>query len=473
MKHPSIRLRLVVGSGLLAALILLTASYFVYRTVRRSLHDEIEARLKQSASLLSNSAELEADGIVYEWHEAMRSGKGPPITGLFQFWDVKSGKTIRSPELGENDLPRFHGKPDQPVIRKVVLPDGTPAKVIGLLHLPFVDDPDLLEKNRIGLAAGPNDYPQILVCAVETRSLQRRLDKIRNKLAYTAGATIAGIWISILFISRWTLRPIDDLSTHLMERSGNASTEGVNLPEGLPRELTGLVTAFNAALQRVEAARNRERDFALHAAHELRTPIAGIHSVLEQAVYRPRQAEDLQQRITESLSITAGMKTTIHSLMRLARLRGGLEGIQPESFDSATMLRELAASEAIHHPGKFLAMDLTEEPLTSDPGLFRMMVANLVENAFRHSPSGSPVSIRSSKSTSGFTLDVTNDRGSLSPSEAERIFQPFQRGTDANADSPGAGLGLSLSLEISRLLGGNLSVHFENAKTVTFRVFLS
>ncbi len=472
MKHPSIRLRLIVGSGLLAALILLTASHFVYRTVRRSLHDEIKAQLHQSASLLSKSAELEDDGIVYEWHEAMLSGSGPPITGLFQFWDVKSGETIRSPELGVDDLPRFHGEIDRPVVRRIVLPDGTPARALGLLHLPFVDDPDLLEKIRLGIVAGPGDHPQILVCAVETRSLQRRLGRIRNKLAYSTGATVAGIWISIILISRWTLRPIDELSAHLMERSGSGSTETLDLPENLPRELTGLVTAFNVALQRVEAARNRERDFALHAAHELRTPIAGIHSILEQAVYRPRQAEDLQQRIGESLAITAGMKATIHSLMRLARLRGGLEEIQPEPFDSAAMLRELAAVESANHPGKPFTLDLAMEPLTSDPGLFRLLVANLVENAFRHSPSNSTISIRSAKSASGFTLDITNERGSLSPGDAERIFQPFQRGTEANADSPGAGLGLSLGMEIARLLGGSLSVNFEDATTVTFRVIL-
>ena len=78
-----------------------------------------------------------------------------------------------------------------------------------------------------------------------------------------------------------------ELTSRLLKRSLGEEPHVPEIPDKLPSELTGLATAFGTALERAEAARAHERDFALHAAHELRTPVAGIHATLQQALSRP------------------------------------------------------------------------------------------------------------------------------------------------------------------------------------------
>jgi len=93
MTHPSIKLRLIFGSTLLLAGVLLYSKVAMYREIERSLRQDFDDRLLHSANLLSKSAELEAGGVIYEWQEALESTSGLEIEGLFQFWNLMDGAT--------------------------------------------------------------------------------------------------------------------------------------------------------------------------------------------------------------------------------------------------------------------------------------------------------------------------------------------------------------------------------------------
>lgn len=475
MRHPSIRLRLLLGAGSLVTLALVAGSVTTYRGIKRTLEKEVRQQLRQSASLLAKSAELEPEGVVYEWNEAMQMPYHANVTGLFEFWDLKSGHSLSSPDLKGASLPQFHGELNEQVVRSITLPDGTPAQAIGLLHLPFLDDDGLEEMKEKGSILDPRDYPQVVVIARETRSTEARLLRIRTHLLRSGGGTLIALWISIMLISRWSLYPLRGFTESIMKRSTEEGTPAPEIPPNLPVELTGLARAFNAALARVESARHRERDFARHAAHELRTPIAGVQATLEQAIHRPRSSEDLTERIGEALQLVGGIRTTLNGLMRLARLRGGLEAVSVSPFDPVAILLETIEHSRPAILEKALVLEVPDEearpagPLTSDPGLFRVLVTNLVENAVRYTPAGGSLWLHVDDAADHFAFSLRNDRGALDPRDHERLFEPFQRGSDAADDEGGhAGLGLSLCREIAKLLGATLSMEFEDERTVTF-----
>ncbi len=470
MKRPSIRRRLILGCLLVAATVLGFSKFSIYKEVDRSLRHELDQQLMQSAVLLSKSAELEAGGIIYEWKEALEHSGGLGLDGLFQFWDLRSGVTTRSPELGERDLEFFHGELHQPLYRDVLL-DGKKARALGLLHHPFINSYGLEEMKRRGNILSIQDYPQVVVCARGTAEMEKALQATRLRLIKSGVLTLAAIWLAIFLIIHWTLAPMDRLVSGLVKRSTEVGTPLPTIPDDLPVELIPLASAFNSNLERVELARAHEKDFAFSAAHQLRTPIAGIHAILELAYSKPKEGEDLHQRIGTALGVTREMKVTISTLMRLARLRGGIEEMNSTSFRPGPVLLELLETEA---PGtdrrlqvESGGIDLSVE-LRGDEGMFRMLASNLVENAFRYTPEGGEIRVETSVDGE-FILDVINTRGDFRQEDAERIFRPFQRGGKVSVNTPGAGLGLALAKEIAGYLGGDLELLVDD-HFLTFRM---
>jgi signal transduction histidine kinase len=477
MKHPSIRFRLMLGTGIIVAVLLFVANFFIYRAFERTLTEEIESQLLQSASLLAKSAELEANSLDYEWKDAMNSPGSADITGVFQFWDMRSGRTTKSPDLGDGELPLFYGKLNVPVLREITLSNGRKARAVGLLHHPFVDVIAIAEAAQTGRVLHPEDFPQVVVCARETQSLTHRLNELRSLLTRASIGTLLAIWASIFAISTWSLHPIRELSENLLEHSKKENPPQVEIPHALPSELTGLAGAFNTALNHVEKSRAREKEFTLHAAHELRTPVAGILITLEQALYRPRGSLDLSNRIEEALKITRSMRLTLNSLMRIARLRGGLEASSKTPVEPKTILREVleAAIPLIEKNHLTIHEGFPEDvpAISTDPGLFRAVISNLIDNSIRHSPIHSTIEFHVDDSSERFVFMTINPCSGLSAENLDRLFEPFQRGSKA-ADNEGAhaGLGLSLAKEAALLMGGRIDVNLISDDRIRFTLTL-
>ncbi len=472
MRRPSIRRRLTMGCLLVAAVVLGGSKIFIYRDVSRSLRNELDQQLAGTANLLSKASELEWEGVVYEWQEALDSNEGMGIEGLFQLWDLKSGKTARSPDLGDENLELFHGELNQVAFRDVLLANGGEARAVGMLHHPFTNRYGRMEMERRGRLLEIGDYPQVVVCARETAGVEWDLALTRFRLIKSGVLTLGAIWLAIFLISRWTLSPIERLVAGLVKRSSEMGTPLPVIPERLPEELYPLARAFNETLERVEEAREHEKEFAYSAAHQLRTPISGIHAILEMAHGKPADGADLKRRIGRALAVSGGMKETINSLMRLARLRGGLEEVMAEKYDAAAVVREVLSGEMERAEGRYAVEEEgLDEPATveGDEGLFRIVVWNLLENAFRYTPEGGSIRVGLKRETEWLILETTNDCKGLTGDDCERIFRPFERGRNVSVNAPGAGLGLPLAREVAHRCGGALDAGLKEGK-VTFRL---
>ncbi len=476
MKPLSLRSKLMLSGGLGVTVILIVAFLIIHRSITTMLADEIRKDLIASASILTKSSELEPSGVAYEWHEALKSNGKSEVIGVFQFWDQTSGHSVGSPELKASSLEKFHGKLNEAVIKKVTLPDGKSAWAVGILHLPFLDAAGVEEMKHAGTILKPEDFPQVLVYAHETTQHDAQIAYISKAFLIAGLSILAAIWGAIWTVIHRSLKTINDFSKLLDEHSSVNARSTIPDAATLPEELTGLTTAYNRILARLEADREREKQFAMHAAHELRTPIAGIQATLEQAVNRPRTEEDLKQRIHAALGIVKNMSSMVNSLMRLARMRGGIEKQTREPFDPAASVwlvvdqhQEEFDQYKVHVQRNGIEKTTS---LMGDLDLFQMIISILLDNITRHAPQDSEASVSIIDENHQFSVSFKNKAPQLNQEHLTQLLEPFQRGPQA-ASVEGAGLGLSLAKEIATMLDGTLNLSLDVEQNFTAEVLFS
>ncbi|OUD01044.1 sensor histidine kinase [Streptomyces swartbergensis] len=207
---------------------------------------------------------------------------------------------------------------------------------------------------------------------------------------------------------------------------------------------------------RTLAEGNRIRTALLAAvSHDLRTPLAGI-----KAAVTSLRSEDVEWSEEDRAELLEGIE---EGADRLDHLVGNLLDMSRLQTGTVTpLIREIDLDEVVPMalggvPGGSVDLDVPETlPMVGvDPGLLERAMANLVENAVKYSPSGTPVLVAASALADRVEVRVV-DRGPGVPDEAkDRIFEPFQRYGDAPRGA-GVGLGLAVARGFAEAMGGTL-----------------
>ncbi len=270
-------------------------------------------------------------------------------------------------------------------------------------------------------------------------------------------------------VCRWTLRP-------LLRASMEASEVGPHNPgrrigtRDLPEELSPLVVAMNAALDRLADAYEVERRFTMNAAHELRTPLATLRLRLQ----RVRHDDAPLDWLAIERDI-AGMSGRIDRLLDLARKQAAEAGIGRAGeigpmLDFSRVVRAAAAQmlPLVEAAQRELALELPE-PSAGSLGLrgdavdLQDMVRNLIENALHHGvgriglrATAGGVRRRAGKAGGGrthVTLDVSDEGPGVPEELRQMMFERFRKGRQA---SSGSGLGLAIVQEVVQRHGGSV-----------------
>jgi two-component system sensor histidine kinase KdpD len=223
--------------------------------------------------------------------------------------------------------------------------------------------------------------------------------------------------------------------------------------------------AESAAAARVLAETEQLRNTLLASiSHDLRTPLAVITGA-SSALADPALSIDpgTRARLAGSIADKArDMSTLVTNVLDLMRLESGRLALRRgwEGLDELVghALHGLGDRLARHHVDVALAADLA--PVHVDAALVSQLLANLVDNALRHTPPGTRITVRAPQpgapGTAGFVAVAVEDDGpGLPPGDPERLFVKFQRGRD-EGDVPGAGLGLALCRAIVEAHGGRI-----------------
>ncbi len=260
------------------------------------------------------------------------------------------------------------------------------------------------------------------------------------------------------------IQPLSDLQRRIRQRE---STDLSPIAErDVPDEVVPLVGAINDLLQRLDHSIATQKQFLADAAHQLKTPLAGLRMQAELAERQIDRGEGDVHTLKHSLQQIA------LSSQRAARMVNQLLAMaRAENRDSAPHMAEVDLAElTVDAVRDFVpqAMDKRidlgyEGPergalLRGQPVLLRELVRNLVDNALHYTPAGGTVTARVMPDPFGqvVVLQVEDNGPGIPPAERESVFRPFYRALGTNVD--GSGLGLSIVREIAQQHGAEVTV---------------
>jgi two-component system sensor histidine kinase TctE len=225
-----------------------------------------------------------------------------------------------------------------------------------------------------------------------------------------------------------------------------------------PSEIAPLVTAINELLERLSATVQTQRRFVADAAHQLKTPLAGLRTQAEFAL-RDASAEEMQASLRQLVAGSERATRLVNQLLLLARAEN------PATVGlTTTDLNLLAYEQTTQWAPQALAIGIDlgfEEAghpvlIAGNQILLAELLNNLIDNALRYTPRGGRVTVRVRGTDAAARLEVEDSGPGIAAQERERVFDRFYRVLGTPAD--GSGLGLAIVREIAQKHGARVGL---------------
>lgn len=329
------------------------------------------------------------------------------------------------------------------------------------------------------MAQDPGEPPLLVTVLHTLEDDQLLLRTVRNTLLLAIPLALLASVLAGYALARRSLAPLDEITTR------TASITAANLDERLQvvnphDELGRLAQIVNGLLGRVGDAFRTQRQFVADASHELRTPLAIIRG--EADVTLRRSARD-EAEYREALHViqqeSVRLSRIVDDLFLLTRVdangqRGELRPLSIAEIAGTAVrsMRSLAESR-----GVTLQLHEAEAmPIDGDGVLLHRLVLNLLDNALKHAPKKSTVTVRVHGAAHEVLLDVQDEGPGVPPELRARLFERFVHGGvtrtgDDGENGGGAGLGLAIAQAIAHAHGGHIELR-EGTTGACFRVSL-
>src|ERR1035437_5008631 len=214
---------------------------------------------------------------------------------------------------------------------------------------------------------------------------------------------------------------------------------------------------IRASIDRRQAALQRQREFTANASHELRTPLTVIRASVEDLRRNSRsRVADVGDALDDMDAEVRHLTALVEDMLLLARTDSGVIQLDRTPLDLADVTVEATSTLAPlgQERGVSVVADPLPAPVLGDPLRLRQLVTILVDNAIRHSPSGTTVSVRVRPANGAAFLWVEDEGHGIKPEDLPRLFERFWRAD--NAPVGGTGLGLSIARWIVQQHGGTI-----------------
>ncbi len=377
---------------------------------------------------------------------------------------VRIEGVLRSCEWEDGEL-EFHGGPSDQVI---AIRDAEGRLLLGepWLRAPATDGRMALATAPSGLRVGvaarsdrpvghPGDASPMLVITVgmPTAPLDSHVATLRWTVILVCTTTIALVAGALTVVLRQVLAASEGLAESVA-RIDPRRPETRIPADGLPDDLRPIGLRVNELCERLERAYGLATTVHAAAAHELRTPLAGLRATLEVEMAAPRDA-------TGTLAICHGivmrMQQRVANLLLAARLDCGAFSPRREEVDVLGLLQRLwgeCGGQAASR-GLTVTWDLPSELIVeADPEALRMILANLLDNAVAHGGPGTLV-IAGREQDGRIQITISNPAGSTLAADVERLFSAgWRRGS--GDDPRHAGLGMTICRELAGIMDGTV-----------------
>jgi two-component system sensor histidine kinase TctE len=329
------------------------------------------------------------------------------------------------------------------------------------------------------VSVDPDDAASVTVLVAETGLKRERSAQELIAVLWPMLALVVAAGLSILLAVRGAVRPLQVIASRWNERP-HMSLQPIS-DDDVPRELLPFTAALNDLLARIRGLLARERQFAATAAHQLRTPLAGLQLGLSRAVKAPdiEQAREVMGELSQTTNRTARI---VQQLLALGRIdpenRGDMDFV---ACDLVAVAEDVGSAYADQALAKGVDLELVTPirpvPALVVPDLVAEALANLLDNALRYTPAAGRIVVEVHAQPT--TIRVSDSGPGIPEDEREAVLGRFARGRSATGD--GSGLGLAIVSEIALLHhasvcitdsawgGTSVSVNFAPAATSTDR----
>ena len=424
-QSASLKQRLLVLAVSAITLVWLGAAAFTYLDARKEFDEVLDAHLAQAAALLVALSTHDLDELETE-HAPLLHKYARRVA--FQIW--KNGKVLG-----------LHSA-------------NAPQQALANVEQGFSDNQ--IDGKGWRVFSTWDQSGEYLIHVAERAEVRDKLARgiagnLLRPLVFSLPLLAVLLWVAVLR----GLRPLQKLTCEVEQREPDnlAALDA----SSAPREVAPLIERLNRLFARIEASMQKERRFTADAAHELRTPVAAIKAQAQVA----RTASAVAQRIHALDKAILGCDRAAHlieQLLALARADAqerkltepcGLTMIAaeeiallaPDALDKGVRLELLAEEEAV---------------LRGNPGMLRVLLRNLLDNAIKHSPSGTTVQVNIVQGEGVVLLSVSDDGPGIAEAERGKVLERFYRplGTQAS----GSGLGLSIVRRIAEVHDATLQL---------------
>ena len=321
-------------------------------------------------------------------------------------------------------------------------------------------------------------YTWIRLDATGDRPALVQVAETREKRSVLAAEIIKGVMLpqfailplAVLLVWLALVRGIKPLS-QLEERIRARKSDDLSPldDKAVPMEVAPLVLSVNDLLTRLKDSISTQKRFLADAAHQLKTPLAGLRMQADLAQRQDASEEDLKRSLQQIGRASMQATHTVNQLLALARAEGGSANLPQQSCNIVTIASEVlldcfprAADKGIDLGYDGAEADTPGVEIKGNPTLLKEMLRNLVENAVHYTPSTQTrpgvVTLRVlvDPYSRALVLQVEDNGPGIPPAERELVFQPFYRALGTNVD--GSGLGLPIVREIAQRHGASISI---------------
>jgi len=452
--RPSIRRRLLTLSVGATLLTVGAAGAMIWFMMSRALRQSMDESLRTTAIEVAARVEDESGRIEFD----LDSGEEPFPEGsaLICIMDEAGQPIYCSRELRDEVLPR-------------TVPTEISANVYWFdARFKRIDGPQrgvalYATARQEGIrGAGSTRMPRhVWVYVVRSvEPLNATLRGLAGILMTTVGlASVVATCLGILLARRGT-KPIREVANAIEQIRADHPMLAIDR-RSVVVELDPIVGTIDGLLARIGAELERQRQLTADVAHDLRTPLAGVRTLLDVCTERPRDACEYRETIGKAQGALRQLSDLVDNILTLARLDAAIDRPHwtPVSLRVAVeaahaTVRPLAETQGVTVQVVLQSSDLIQ----SDQAKLTKILSNLLCNAIEHSPQGGVATVTARDDAGTIEIAVV-DRGlGVRPADSSCIFERFVRGDSARSGEGHHGLGLPIARGLAQLLGGDVEL---------------
>ncbi len=239
-------------------------------------------------------------------------------------------------------------------------------------------------------------------------------------------------------------------------------------------EINRLATTFNEMIDRIQGLVSGIREMNDHIAHDLKSPVTRIRGLAEVTLTTDRSLPAFEAMASSTVEECDRLLDMINTMLVISETEAGVQRLQPESLDMAAVIREACELFEPFAEDKKVGLSCIapdQAVIQGEIGKIQRMVANLIDNAVKYTPSGGSVSLTLAEETGHVRLEVSDTGIGISEKDLPHVFERFYR-CDRSRSEPGSGLGLSLVKAIVQFHGGQIAVDSAPGRGTRIRILL-